>query len=75
MTEKPKKLFVIYDERVMLAPKMSTDDATVLCTASSLTEAERDVDQMFPRGVIFSYDTKGDELVNEEYEPHSKRGW
>lgn len=71
-----KKVFLVYDERVMLAPRMCTDDATVLCTARSLKEAERDVDTMFPRGVIFSYDIgPKDELINETYEPHGRRKW
>lgn len=57
----PGRLFIIYDERAMT---MNTDEAQVLCT------------EMFPCGVIFSYDTTDDDmLINEAYEPHSKRGW
>lgn len=59
------KMFVIYDERAFLD---GTDEASVLCTARSLKEAKRDVREMFPRGVIYSYDMKGDELVNEQFE-------
>ncbi len=61
----PRKLFIVYDERAMLD---GTDEAAVLCTAQSLKEARRDVRTMFHRGVIFSYDTKGEELVNEQFE-------
>jgi hypothetical protein len=68
----PPKLFIVYDERAM---SMNTDDAVVICTAKTQREAESDVDSMFPSGVIFSYDTKGDKLLNEQYEPHSRRGW
>lgn len=59
------KVFVIYDERAMLG---STDEASVCCTARSLKEAKRDVRTMFPRGVIYSYDVQGEELVNEQFE-------
>lgn len=58
------KLFIIYDERAMLE---GTDEACVLCCANSLKEARRDVREMFPRGVIYEYDTQGQELVNERY--------
>ncbi len=61
----PRKLFIVYDERAM---SMNTDDAAVLCTARSLKEARHDVRTMFPRGVIYSYDTDGDALVNEQFE-------
>ena len=59
------KLFIIYDERAMLE---GTDEAAVLCTAGSLKEARRDVRTMFERGVIYSYDVQGAELVNETFE-------
>jgi hypothetical protein len=59
------KLFIVYDERAMLE---GTDEAAVLCTAQSLKEARRDVQTMFPRGVIYSYDRDGDTLVNEQFE-------
>ena len=58
------QLFVIYDERAMLG---STAETTVLCTATSLREARRDVRELFPRGVIFRYDVRGKQLVNETF--------
>lgn len=57
-------LFIIYDERAMGG---NTDDAAVLCTAKSLKEARSDVRTMFPRGVIYQYDVRGDQLVNERF--------
>lgn len=61
------KLFVIYDGRAIDG---NTEDASVYCCADSLKEAKRDVREMFPDGVIFSYDTApdGKTLINERQE-------
>lgn len=59
-----RQLFLIYDERAMLE---GTHRAVVLCTAKTLAEARHDVQTMFERGVIYRYDTQGDELVNETF--------
>lgn len=59
-----ERLYVLYDGR---ARGGNTDDASVCCTARSLKEARLDKRTMFPHAVIYEYDVRGDQLVNERF--------
>lgn len=60
---KPRKLYVIYDERGL----WDTDRAAVLAAAYSLGEAIVDSDGL-GRVAIYSYRMRGNKLVNETFE-------
>jgi hypothetical protein len=50
MKNKKRICYVLYDERAELG---NTEDASVLCTASTLEEAKSDKKEMFPNAVIY----------------------
>lgn len=56
-----KKLYIAYDERAEI---MSTDDCIVLESFDSFINAYKGMEQ-YPKGVLFSYDIVGKQLVNE----------
>jgi hypothetical protein len=61
---KKEKLFILYDGRAKLG---ETNDASVLCTASTEKEAREDTKELFEGydAIWFEYDVdKGDVLVN-----------
>lgn len=55
--------YVLYDERARLGP---TDEASVLCTAQSLSEARGDRDSMFPEAVIYKAIIDPDNVCRKE---------
>lgn len=67
MTPDPKtekKVFILYDGR---AQSGDTDDASVLCTASSEREAKRDSRTFYHVSAIwYEYDLINNEAVNEK---------
>ena len=71
MTDAPReeRTYVIYDGRT--AGGLSPDDASVYCTADTLSEAKQDVRSMFPDGEIFEYVVVGNELTQERWIPRN----
>lgn len=57
------KMYVAYDSR---ASYQDTDDCSILVATDSKKEA-RGVCKMYGGGVIYSYDDKNGELINETH--------
>ncbi len=61
-----RRTYVIYDGRAALG---DTDDSSVCCCADTLEEAKQDVRDMFPDGIVYSYEYGEDgKLINERFE-------
>lgn len=61
MSKIQTKLWILYDERAIIE---GTEEASVLVSCDSLSEAWQYLNDTFGSGAIFEYDINGKELIN-----------